>query len=100
MSTTASSSKKSFDPSLTAEEQAFLARARSKFNENTDWFQFEDFAFGMRSPLFSKTRSHRNLRENPLYIALRDMWLQLGVQQGRIAAPAKGKGKHATRRKA
>jgi hypothetical protein len=75
---------------LNPEELGFLARARGKFIENTDWFQFEDFAFGMRSPVFSKTRSHKNVLENPLYIALKDMWLELGVRQGRIAAGKKG----------
>ena len=71
--------------SMTTEEQVFLDRAQRKYRRNVGWFEFEDFAFGMRSPLFSKTRSHRNVLENPLYIVLRDMWLQLGVQQGFIS---------------
>jgi len=65
LSTTAFSTKKWFDPSLNVEELAFLERALSMFKKNTDWFQFEDFAFGMRSPLFSKTRSHKEVLENP-----------------------------------
>lgn len=70
--------------SLTPEEDAFLRRARRKFAQNIDWFEFEDFAFGARSPLYSKTRSHRDVLTHPLYIALKDMWLQLGVKQGKV----------------
>lgn len=86
--------------SLNEEERAYLKRGRAMFAKNTDWFEFESFAFGMRSPVFSKTRTHREIRENPLFLALQDMWLQLGVQQGRIAAPEKGAAKDAPRGKA
>jgi hypothetical protein len=71
-------------------EQAFLARARRMFAANTNWFEFEDFAFGMGSPLFSKTRSHQNILEHPLYRALTDMWLQLGVRQGLVRDDSRG----------
>ena len=71
-------------------EKAFLERARKLFDANTDWFRFEGFAFGMRSPLFAKTRSHQNILENPLYIALRDMWIQLGIRQGWVADDTRG----------
>lgn len=69
---------------MTSEENAFLARARAKFAGNADWFEFEDFAFGSRSPLYSKSRSHQDVLAHPLYIALKDMWLELGVRQGRV----------------
>jgi hypothetical protein len=72
---------------ISATEQHFLNLARAKFNQNADWFEFEDFAFGSRSPLFSATRSHRDVLTHPLYLELREMWLALGVKQGRIAAP-------------
>ena len=85
---------------LTPEENAFLRVARRKFSENTDWFAFEDFAFGMRSPLFSKSRSHRDVLTNPLYLELNRMWLELGVKQGRIANPEKGNTTNAPRRSA
>jgi len=84
---------------LTLEEREFLRRARSLFRENIDWLEFEGFAFGTRSPIFSADRSHRDVLQHPLYIALRDMWLELGVRQGRIAAE-KGEETHAARRKA
>jgi hypothetical protein len=80
---------------LTPEERAFLSRARGKFLQNVDWLAFEDFAFGSRSPLYSRTRSHQDVLTHPLYIALKGMWLQLGVRQGRV----KGTTSDATRRK-
>ena len=69
---------------LTREEDAFLRRARTKFEQNSDWFEFEDFAFGSRSPLYAKTRSHKDVLTHPLYVALKDMWLELGVRQGKV----------------
>lgn len=75
---------------LNEKEQAFLEAARRMFAENTDWLEFESFVFGMDSPVFSKTRSHRNVIESPLYIALRDMWLQLGVRQGMVRDESRG----------
>jgi hypothetical protein len=69
---------------LTQEENAFLGRARKKFEQNAEWLEFEDFAFGARSPLYSKTRSHKDVLTHPLYVALKDMWLELGVRQGRV----------------
>ena len=69
---------------MTHEETAFLATARKKFQQNANWFEFEDFAFGSRSPLYSKTRSHKDVLTHPLYVELKDMWLELGVRQGRV----------------
>jgi|SRR5947207_15534324 len=82
---------------LNPEEQRFLERAREKFRQNADWFAFEDFAFGMRSPIYSATRSHRDVLTNPLFRELNEMWLQLGLRQGRIA-PDPGKKGDAPRR--
>ena len=75
---------------LNETERAFLGRARKLFAQNTDWFEFEGFAFGMRSPVFAKTRSHKKVVESPLYIALRDMWLELGVRQGKVRDDSRG----------
>ena len=83
---------------LTPDEQQFLGRAQAKFAEGADWLAFEDFAFGPRSPLFSRTRSQQDVLKHPLYLALRAMWLELGVQQGRIAAAQEGKGDAARRK--
>jgi hypothetical protein len=83
---------------LTPEERAFLARAREKYHANVNWLEFEEFAFGTRSPIFSKKRSHLNVVEHPLYVALKGLWLDLGVRQGRIAAAATEKVADAPRR--
>jgi hypothetical protein len=85
------------DGGLSATEQRFLDAARTKFRENSDWFAFEEFAFGSRSPLFSAKRSHRDVLTHPLYRELKEMWLQLGVRQGRIAQ-AETQKDHAPRR--
>lgn len=80
---------------LTSEEAAFFARAKRMFADDADWFEFEDFAFGSRSPLYSKTRSHQDVLKHPLYVALKEMWLELGVRQGRVkdAAGRKARGR-------
>jgi hypothetical protein len=75
----------------TAEERAFLARAREKYHANVNWLEFEEFAFGTRSPIYSKKRSHPNVVEHPLYVALKGLWLDLGLRQGRIAPAAMDK---------
>lgn len=84
---------------LTREETNFLDRARSLFRGNADWLEFEDFAFGPRSPLFSRERSHRDVLAHPLYLALKEMWLELGVRQGRVSVGRNAEGTDAPRRK-
>lgn len=86
------------ESALGPDEQKFLKRARELFVENTDWLQFEDFAFGSRSPLFARNRSQQDVLTHPLYTALKEMWLELGVKQGRIAAPSGGSQSDAARR--
>jgi hypothetical protein len=72
--------------SADAREREFLRNARQHFRANMNWFAFEDFAFGSRSPLFSQSRSHRDVLGSPLYQELKRMWLELGVRQGYVAA--------------
>jgi hypothetical protein len=56
------------------------------------WLAFDEFAFRMESPIYSHHRSHLEVHKDPLYLALKDMSLQLGTQQGRVARrPAKEK---------
>jgi hypothetical protein len=74
------------DPTLTAEEQAFLSHARRWRDAKMDWLTFEELAFGSRSPIFASTRSHCDVLQHPLYVELKKMWLDLGVRQGRIAS--------------
>lgn len=74
---------------LTPEEKRFYRQALKKFQENTSWLAFDQFAFGMRSPLYTGQRSHLKVLKSALYLALKDMSLQLGVQQGLIARTKK-----------
>ncbi len=70
---------------LTETEKRFYRLALEKFQQNTSWLGFDQFAFGMNSPIFFRQRSHLDVLKHPLYLALKDMSLQLGVQQGKIA---------------
>jgi len=69
---------------LTAEDKKFYKQAIQKFRENTNWLAFDEFAFGIRSPIYHGRRSHIEVLQSALYLVLKDMWLQLGVQQGLI----------------
>ena len=70
-------------PCLTSEEEEFLGIARKLAGWDLDWFAFEEFAFGMHFPVFSKLRSHLgSIDQNPVYVELRRMWLELGVRPG------------------
>ncbi len=69
---------------LTQAEAEFFARALSKFRENVDWSAFESFAFNPGSPIYARRKSYGRLVMDPLYRALQDMWLQLGVNQGEV----------------
>jgi hypothetical protein len=69
---------------LTEQEEKFYQVALKLFHQNIDWGSFDDFAFGMKSPVYSRHRSHQDVLENPVYLALKDMSIQLGVQQGKI----------------
>ncbi|MBI1939913.1 MAG: hypothetical protein HYS33_00235 [Acidobacteria bacterium] len=70
---------------LTNTEMEFYREAVEKFQSNLSWLAFDELAFGMRSPIYRGRNSHREVLKNPLFLALKDMSLQLGVQQGVIA---------------
>lgn len=70
---------------LTDVEREFYSESLKKFYQNTNWLAFDDFAFGMQSPIYHSKRSHLEVLKSSLYLALKDMSLQLGVQQGMIA---------------
>lgn len=69
---------------LSDKEAEFFNRALQKFKQNCKWTPFENFAFGTNSPIYFRHKSFGNLRKDPLYRALQDMWLQLGVNQDEI----------------
>ena len=70
---------------LTEEEKKFYSQALTKFRQGVPWVSFERFAFDPGSPIYKRHRSHLEVLKDPLYLALEDMWLQLGAQQGLIA---------------
>ncbi len=70
---------------LTDEEKNFYQQAWERFQQNVAWPAFDEFAFGLRSPIYSQRRSHLEVVENSLFQALLDMSMQLGVQQGIIS---------------
>jgi len=67
---------------LTAEDKKFYKQAMKRFRENTNWLSFDEFAFGIKSPIYNGRRSHIEVLQSALYLVLKDMSLQLGVQQG------------------
>jgi hypothetical protein len=85
---------------LTPDERRFLRLAAQRHRANDDWFEFESFAFGMHSPLFRRRRSHLDVLQHPLYVALKEMWIDLGRKQGFVANDAEEASAHGTRRKA
>jgi len=69
---------------LDGAEANFFSRAVDKFRNNADWTSFENFAFSPISPIYARRQSYGRLVRDPLYRALQDMWLQLGVSQGEV----------------
>ncbi len=67
-------------------EKQFYQRVRKQFEANAPWLLFDELAFGVSSPIYSGRTSHLDVLEQPLYLALKDMSLELGVRQGLIAA--------------
>ena len=77
---------------LNEAEKKFYLQAFSEFEKNVDWLGFDRFVFGRNSALYKGERSHLDVLKNPLYLAVEDMWLRLGIRQGKIAErPAHGK---------
>jgi hypothetical protein len=70
---------------LSDEERAFYLEAVKRFKLGVPWVEFDEFAFGLRSPIFSKRRSHGDVLKHPLFLALKDMSIRLGISQGLIA---------------
>jgi hypothetical protein len=70
--------------SETEEGKSFFTQALQKFQANVNWLDFEEWAFGKNSPLYKGERSHHTVLKKPLYLALKDLSLRLGKQQGKI----------------
>lgn len=70
---------------LDDKRQRLFDAARKQFRQNTSWFDFEQLVFSYTSPLFQGSRSRADVVHDPLFKALKDMWLQLGIDQGFVA---------------
>jgi len=70
---------------LDSDKRRLFKTAQDRFRDNANWFEFEQFVFSYRSPIFNKSRSRADVLGDPLYAALKDMWLQLGIDQGFVA---------------
>ncbi|HXH40607.1 MAG TPA: hypothetical protein VNN08_18390 [Thermoanaerobaculia bacterium] len=70
---------------LDEERKRFYHAAVEKLAENVAWLKFEEFAFSFDSPVFTASRSRREVLSDPLYLALKDIWLRLGITQGLVA---------------
>jgi hypothetical protein len=82
---------------LDSERKQFYQAAIEKLDENVAWLEFEDFAFSFSSPVFRASRNRREVLSDPLYLALKDIWLRLGIRQG-FVAPLKESRTHAKTR--
>ena len=71
---------------LSPEKSRFFETAQKQFRKNVNWFEFEQVVFSYTSPVFSKSKSRAQVANDPLYLALKDMWLQLGINQGFVSA--------------
>ena len=74
---------------LTEDEARFYRRAFEKFRQNVNWLAFDELVFSPASPIYSRRRSHLDVLQDPLYLALKDMWLELGVRQGMVRGSKK-----------
>ena len=70
---------------LDVAKKRLYENALEQFRRNVSWFEFERFVFSYTSPLFSSARNRAAVVDDPLYAALKDMWLQLGIDQGFVA---------------
>jgi len=72
---------------LSPERARLFDIARKQFQKNVSWFVFEQLIFSYTSPLFKDLKTRADVVNDPLFTALKDMWLQLGIKQGFVAAP-------------
>ena len=70
---------------LEAEKKRFFETAQKQFRSNVSWFAFEQAVFSYTSPLFRRSRNRADVVHDPVFKALKDMWLQLGIDQGFVA---------------
>ncbi len=70
---------------LDTERSRFYQSAIEMLDRNVDWLEFEGFAFSFGSPVFKSSRDRQKVLTDPLFLALKDIWLRLGIRQGMVA---------------
>lgn len=70
--------------SLTAEEHRLYRRAIGYFESGMNWLSFDEFAFGAASPIYKGKKKPQEVIAHPLFLALKDMSIELGIRQGQI----------------
>ncbi len=72
---------------LTPEERAFLQRCRSAYDGNMDWLTFSLLAQGNENPVVrAEGRVTASVAAHPLYRAVWDLEMRLGIRQGEVVA--------------
>jgi hypothetical protein len=73
---------------LSPKQRAFYQEARRAFQSNMPESTFLSSFFSDRptSPLF-ESKDKKAVTDSPLYVVLREMWLELGVNQGTLKRP-------------
>lgn len=76
--------------SLNDNQMAYLMKAKDAFLKNPDcwsfWriFFFYGFDFGGAEEFFPEAKTNEELVHHPLYEAIEELWLALGVNQGKM----------------
>jgi hypothetical protein len=86
-------------PDTLPERQArFYRAALERYRRKIHFMDFEEFAFFPPSPIYDGLALKADVLTTPLYLELRDMWLELGIAQGYVAPPPEWTTKRAKRR--
>lgn len=72
---------------VSEEEKRFFLSCRKQFRNNVAFREFEEVVFDFNSPIFKTAKKRKGVLQNPLYKACKDMWLRLGIKQGKIKNP-------------
>jgi hypothetical protein len=74
---------------LTPEERSFLERCRSAYEAGMDWLDFSLLAQGNENPVVrAQGQVTDSVAGHPLYRAVWDLEMRLGIRQGEVAADA------------
>ena len=84
--------------SLSERQQRFYREALARYRRTVHFMDFDEWAFYGNSPIYDGLATKTEALSTPLYLELRDMWLELGIDQGYVAPPPEWTTKRAKRR--